>query len=117
MILQNYQGFSVNSLRPRDDYMYTNRVILYVTSRYNGPRCNVTWFYQLIEADDILECISWMNENVIISIQILLIFFQCTHWQYISIGSEDNLALKRLQAIIWTSDSLVDVYMSLGFDE
>ena len=49
--------------------------------------------------DDTFKCI-FLNENVWITIKILLIFLPI----YSSIGSDNGLALIKRQAIIWTID-------------
>ena len=74
-------------------------------------------------ADDVFKCI-FLNENIWISNRISLIMFiemrsLGSNWQYVSIGSDNGLALSRWQAIIWTNADPFHwhIYVALGEDE
>ena len=68
-------------------------------------------------ADDNFICIVF-KENVWISI-FSDVCFQWYNWQYTSIGSDNGLAPKRQQAIIWTHDCLSNqrIYASLSLND
>ena len=68
-------------------------------------------------ADDIFKRI-FLNENVWISINIHWSYLPGSNWQYTSVGSDNDLAPTRRQAIIWTNDGQVSwrIYATLGLN-
>ena len=98
--------YSTSSVSERFHEAFYGLVVNTIRSRQNGRHF----------PDDISKR-SFLNENVWIPIDISLNLI--SKWPYTSIGSDDGLAPKRRQAIIWTKDGLVclHIYAAFGLNE